>query len=149
MRDAGSGLLELNVPLCSRLDRKPLVQAAGPMTRHKIFLLTSSAAARPPPPEPRSERLLTPPLTHRSTDQRSSQRYAGKMNYQSLPKANAGGGHVHAFLTNRACVCARAAADTRVRDASAAFAYLSEEDGLSSTLPFFFLLLRLFFFVLS
>lgn len=47
VRDTGSALLELNVPLCSRLDRKPLVEAAGPMTRHKIFLLTSSSAARP------------------------------------------------------------------------------------------------------
>lgn len=48
-----SALLRVNIPLCSRLGKKPMIKPTGLMTRHKTFLFTSPSMA-PPLPEPQS-----------------------------------------------------------------------------------------------
>lgn len=58
-------LLRVNIPLCSRLGKKPMVKPTGLMTRHKIFLFTSPSMA-PPLPEPQSNHNGSVFMAHNS-----------------------------------------------------------------------------------
>lgn len=77
MRDSGSALLELNVPLCSRLDKKLLVSWQD--TR---FSFWRHCRPNSQPPHLPSDLPLSLPLTHQSIDGRSCQHCGGDINYQ-------------------------------------------------------------------